>query len=113
MIPLAVLMPMLVSAQGDFGEVEDLFERITYFIGDTLVPFVFALALLVFLWGIYVHFIQGGSNEQKREEGKKLMLWAIIGFVVMLSIWAIVEMLSLSIFGTDDTLDNLPNVPTL
>ena len=98
MIPLAVFMPTLAFAQGSFGEVEWLFEDFADLINDTLAPLIFGLAFLLFAWGIFVYFIQGGANEEKRGKGKQLMIWGLIGFVIMVSVWGIIEILRNSLF---------------
>ena len=68
-------------------------DEILFFIDDTIVPVIFAIAFIVFIWGVYTYFIQGGANEEKRSEGKQLVLWGIIGFFVMFSLWGLVNIL--------------------
>ena len=115
-----LLVPFLVSATnhdtgstGDFGEINTFFAKISAFINGTLIPLLFGVALLVFLWGIFKYFILGGGDEGKREEGKQLMLYAIIGFVVMVSVFGIVNAIAGGLgFSNDETIQNIPNVPT-
>jgi hypothetical protein len=66
-------------------------------ISGYLVPALMSLALVVFLWGIVV-FIGNSGDETKREEGKKHMLWGVIGLFVMVVVWGIVALLTV-IFG--------------
>lgn len=109
----AFLLPVVAFAQEDFGEINDFADKISGFINSTLIPLLFGVALLVFLWGIFYYFILGGGDEGKREDGKKLMLWSIIGFVVMVSIFGIVNMISGGLgFSEEDNLQNIPNVPS-
>lgn len=105
-----LLVPMLVSAQ--FGPIDTFFINILDFINGILVPVIFALALLVFLYGMFKFFILGGSDETERNKGKQLVLWAIIGFVLMVSIWGIVNMIATGLFGTTSP-PTLPGTPTL
>lgn len=58
-----------------------------------IVPLIFAIAFLVFLWGVYEHFILGAANEEKRKEGAKYALAGIIGFTIMIAVWGIVGLL--------------------
>ena len=53
-----------------------------------------AVAFLVFLWGVYKYFILGASNESEKGEGRQFVLWAIIGFVAIFSIWGLVGVLA-------------------
>ncbi len=61
------------------------------FINSVLVPLLLAVALLVFVWGIVKSFFLGG--DKGREEGRMLILYGIIGFVVILSVWGLVALL--------------------
>ncbi len=95
-----------------FGEVDSLFIRFKGFIDSILIPLVFTVALLVFLYGMFKYFIAEGGNETSRETGKKLILWSIVGFVLMVSIWGIVNMLAKGLFG-NPTAPTIPGTPTL
>ena len=95
-----------------FGDIGKTAEVIINFINSTLVPLVFAIAFLLFLWGIFKYFIWGGGDEAKREEGKQLMLWAIIAFVVMISVWGIVKLISTGLGINDENIQYVPDVPT-
>ncbi len=82
---------------------------ITSIINGILVPLVFAIAFLVFIWGVYTYFILGGGNEEKRKEGKNFIIYGIIGFFVMISIWGLVSIL-VNTFGFGG--NSRPPLPT-
>lgn len=82
--------------------------QFVYLIDNYLVPLVFAIAFIVFLWGIYLYFIQGGSNEEKREKGRSLALWGFIGFFIMVSVWGIVNLLLGSLDLNNSARPDLP-----
>lgn len=106
-----MLMPLFALAQ--FGEIDGFFENITGFINDVLIPLVFAIALLVFLYGVFKYFIYGGADAGAREEGTQLMLYAIVGFVLMVSIFGIVNLIADGLgFSDDQNIQNIPNAPT-
>ena len=104
LIPAVSLVPFLAFAQGEMAETTTFLSNIVNFINTTLIPLIFAVAFLVFLWGMFVTFILGGKDSTKQEEGKSLMLYAVIGFVVMLSLWGIVNLLVDSFGFGDDTI---------
>ena len=58
-----------------------------------VVPVIFSLAFLVFIWGVVSHFFLYGGNETKREEGRQFILWGVIGMVLLFSVWGIVNIL--------------------
>ncbi len=78
-------------------------------IDKVIVPLVFAIAFIVFIWGVFQYFIAGAGNEEKRNEGKQFVLYGLIGFFLMLSVWGIVNLLVGSFgFGAQAR----PNLPT-
>lgn len=106
-----LLTPMLALAQ--FGEIDGFFGNITSFINNILIPLIFAIALLAFLYGVFKYFIMGGDNEDNRKEGTQLMIYSIAGFVLMVSIFGIVNLIADGLgFSDDQTIDNIPNAPT-
>jgi len=111
---LVAMTPVLALAQnpGELGAATSFLDNIIDFINGTLVPFVFALAFLVFIWGVFKYFIMGAADDTARESGKSLMLWGIIGFVLMVSLWGIVNLLAegVGLEGGADEID-LPSAP--
>lgn len=77
-------------------------------IDNVLVPILFALAFIVFIYGIFQYFILGGANEEKRDTGKQLMVWGFVGFFIMVSVWGIVNLLVASTGLGGDTRPDLP-----
>ncbi len=63
-------------------------------INGILVPVLMAIAFITFLWGVYKYFIQGASSDTERETGRQFVLWGIIGFVVILSVWGLVAIVT-------------------
>ncbi|HEY4502607.1 MAG TPA: hypothetical protein VJH21_02125 [Candidatus Paceibacterota bacterium] len=80
------------------------------FFNTALVPFIFAISLLVFLWGIFQYVIY--PSEEKKTEGKQIILWGLISFFVMLSVWGIVNLVHSSLFPISFTggASSLPNL---
>jgi hypothetical protein len=109
LLPLALFAPLFALAQ--FNEIDDFFGDIIDFMNDTLVPLVFAVAFLVFLWGMFKTFILGGGDEDKQKEGKQLMMYSIVGFVIMVSLWGIVNLIAGGFGFSGDDLQEIPNVP--
>lgn len=63
-------------------------------IDQVLVPLVIAVAFLMFIWGVYLYFFAGAGNEEKRKEGRSFMVYAVVGFFIMFSLWGIVQILT-------------------
>lgn len=73
-------------------------QNLLFLINNVLVPVLFAIAFIVFLYGIARAYIFSGGDSEKVAEGHKLLMWGIIAFVVMISIWGIVNVVA-STFG--------------
>src|SRR4051812_731630 len=102
----SLALPALAFAQ--VTDVQSLGQTIISIINTVLVPLIFALAFIVFLWGVFQYFIAGAADEEKREGGKSLMIYGLIGFFVMVSVWGIVNLL----LGTFNLNSNPPRFPT-
>lgn len=104
-------LPLVSSAQRVGREIETFVQSISSFINQTLVPLVFAIAFLVFIWGVMKYFIFSGGSEEGKEQGKSLMLWGIIGFFLMVAIWGIVNLLVSGTGLEQQNLEGIPNAP--
>ena len=58
-----------------------------------VVPVIFALAFLVFVWGVVNYFILNAGDETKRSEGRAFVLWGLLGMVLLFSVWGFVNLL--------------------
>lgn len=76
------------------NNVSDVGTFIINTINNIIVPVLFAIAFIVFLWGAFKTFIIGANSEEVKDEGKNLMLWGLIGFFVMVSVWGLVNILT-------------------
>ena len=63
-------------------------------INFVLVPLLFALAFFVFLYGIATKYIFSHGDPDKVAEGHKLILWGIVAFAVMVSVWGLVNVVT-------------------
>ncbi len=65
---------------------------------------VFGLAFLLFMWGI-VKFLKDKDNETKREEGKKSIMYGILGMLIMVSVFGIINIIA-GTMGVDVPVDD-------
>ncbi len=114
-ITVAFLVPLLSFAQSGpqpgFGAIGNTVANMVHFINYYLTPAVFSIAFLMFLWGLFKYFIYGGANEEDQTKGKQLAVWGILGFVIMLSIWGLVNFLASSLGFDRGQAPILPVVP--
>jgi hypothetical protein len=103
-IGIALALPLVSFAA--INNLSDAGSFIINIINNILVPVIFAIAFIVFLWGAVQVFIFGAQSEETKEKGKNLMLWGLIGFFVMVSIWGLVNILTGTVrFGNNQGVD--------
>lgn len=87
-------MPLVTYADN----IKDLKGLITYVVGilNSIVPLLFALALVGFIWGI-VKYIYAAS-PQALGEARNYIIFSIIAIAVMLSVWGLALMLKNTFF---------------
>ena len=79
---------------------------------DLVIPIVIALALIFFFYGIAQFVRSAGDGQAKTiEEGKKKMLWGVVGLFVMISIYGIIKFLGDSV-GIDTGVKSSNTTPT-
>jgi hypothetical protein len=95
-------LPLLAAAQV-VNDLSDAGSLLIDIINQILVPVLFAVAFIVFIWGAFLTFIWGANSEEVKDKGKNLMLWGLIGFFVMVSVWGLVNILTGTIQFGDNT----------
>lgn len=73
------------------GGIYGIATNIIYIINGVLVPVLFAVSFIVFLYGIAKTYIFSTGNEEAIKEGHKIILWGLIAFAVMISLWGLVN----------------------
>jgi len=94
----------------DGGQFGTLLKNILTFANNVLIPFIIGIGFLVFVYGMFKYFIAGGADAGKQKEGKDLMIWATLGFVLIVVFWGVVNLLASSTGLQGDTLQNRPNI---
>jgi hypothetical protein len=87
-IPLILLVsPSIAFAAGLTGLIDDAFGIVT----STLIPLAFTLCLFYFFWGVAKYIRTGAGSEKASEEGKRVMIWGVVGLFVAVSVWGIIS----------------------
>ena len=100
--------PGFTASGGEFGT---LLGSIVGFTNGVVIPFILGIGFLVFVWGMFRYFIAGGADEEARGNGKNLMIWATLGFVLIIIFWGVVNLLVSTTGEGGDELDNIPVGP--
>ncbi|OGZ11569.1 MAG: hypothetical protein A3D67_00185 [Candidatus Lloydbacteria bacterium RIFCSPHIGHO2_02_FULL_51_22] len=76
-----------------------------------VIPLVFGLAFLVFLWGIYKYI--RAAEEGDKAEGRNTIIYGIIGLFVMVAVWGLVKVIGTTFnIGLSTGSGTLPGFPT-
>ncbi len=113
-VSLAAFYPMIASAGtiplcplGANPQFLDLSVFVVCNINKGVIPLIFALALVMFVWGV-TQYVINSSDEAKKEKGRQFMLWGIIALTVMVGVWGLVHIFGAT-FGIDYA---IPHVKT-
>lgn len=89
---LLLSSPLAAFAQSTDWTIESIVAKITEEVLNPLIALLMILATVIFLWGI-IQMLANPDNEQKRSEGKKHIMWGIVGLFIMVSVWGIIKVL--------------------
>jgi uncharacterized membrane protein len=59
---------------------------------NPFITLLFLLSFVLFAWGILLMMVNP-ANEEKRSQGKQHMLWGVVGMVIMLGSYGIIQLL--------------------
>ena len=106
---LALFLPASVLAQTSGGA--DLARGFVKKINDAilfpLIALMLGIAMLVFLYGCFL-YVYNSDSDEGREKGRKHILWGVVGLLVMVSAYAILEIAD-NTFGLSSELQNAQN----
>jgi hypothetical protein len=71
------------------GSVANVFNFATCLISKSLIPLVIAIAFVFFVWNA-ISYLNNPAKSEKRAEAAEYMLWSVIAFTVMVTIFGIV-----------------------
>ena len=97
--------PGAINIESSNTKIGDVLNFGTCLIEKSVIPLLFAVATVVFLYGI-VMFIKEENAEQK-EMGRQFMLWGVVAFAVMFGVWGLVGVLE-NTFGIANVVPQLP-----
>lgn len=82
-------------------DLEWLINNIIFKYLDYGLKIIMALAIVMFVWNIYQYFIAKADSPGEKKEAGQYLLWSLVGFFVILSVWGLVNIL-LNTFKLDN-----------
>ena len=103
------LFPTLTFAQQE-GSLQLLLVGIGGFMNEVLVPFILGIAFLIFIVNAIRFFVIDGSNTEGHENARNLALYGVGAFVLILSLWGMVNLLAngIGLNESDPCIDGTP-----
>lgn len=81
-------------------DIAPFLNKVNAVIINPLIILVFAIAFLIFFVGIF-QFINGAGESTGREEGKRKILYGLIGMFIMFSAYGLIHLV-LATFGISE-----------
>ena len=85
---------------------QTLIKAIDKYILNPLIVLAFAVAMLVFLWGVF-QYVKGAGDQKAREKGRDHILWGIIGLAIMFAVFGIMSVISNTVGGPTGSISNI------
>jgi len=83
-------MISVAYAQTGTAELDQFLGRVYSAILDPFILLLFAVALVVFLWGV-MGFVQNSEDPAARKDGISHIIWGTFGMFIMLSFWGLLN----------------------
>lgn len=80
-------------------DISEFLGAISRLILNPLIILVFAIAFVIFLWGI-VQFIGSQTADEERSTGKRKIFWGLFGMFIMISAYGLIRLI-LGTLGVD------------
>jgi succinate dehydrogenase hydrophobic anchor subunit len=114
LVAASYALPVIALAQtGENITLNTLLDRTATLLNRVIVVLI-VIATIIFMWGAIKLVTR--EEPKEREAAKKLLVWAIVGLILIVSVWAIVGAI-VRFYGVEGTdipgIDKLPRVPDL
>jgi uncharacterized membrane protein YdbT with pleckstrin-like domain len=90
-----IYLAKIANAQGTFSKVvaaNPVIGKIINAIVTPVVTFIFFVAMLIFVWGIF-EMIYKGDDASARKQGQLHILWGVIGMFIMVAAFGIIRVI--------------------
>lgn len=92
-----------ICTASSMKSIEGIINWATCVLSRSIVPLLFALAVVAFIWGV-IQFYLNPDNEEKRKKGKSFIFGGLIALFVMVAMWGIVGIFTTTFDVGDNTL---------
>ena len=97
-VSTAAFFPLFAFAAQRPTTFKELVGVIINFINSSVIPLLFALAFLTFLWGVFRYFVT--ESEVEHAKARDIIVYGIGGLAIMIAFAGIVLFVQRSLFGS-------------
>lgn len=72
------------------AELNKFLGKVVVEIINPIILFLSAVAFVLFLWGVF-EFVAHAEDETKRTEGKRAIMWGLVGLVIIFGAYGIIN----------------------
>jgi uncharacterized membrane protein (DUF373 family) len=88
-----ILIEFLTIPVAHAQTAKELVGRVNQFVINPLIAVLFAVAFIVFVYGLYEGFFAPNAGDDARKKGKDHILWGLIGMAIMVSVFGIMNLI--------------------
>ncbi len=100
LLPLAVFVPFVVSAQSVGGRPSATIGSIMTTISGILnfiIPMLITFAIILFIYGVIQYVV--AKEDASKDKGRSYMIYSIIGLFAIVAVWGLVQVLVNTFLG--------------
>ena len=98
---VSIVSPFRVFAQDIPASALSFMGKLYNVILNPIIALLFALAFAYFIWGV-VKYVWSGEQESMREDGRRSILWGVIGMFIMFGVFGIMRLI-IGTIGADES----------
>ena len=91
-------------------KVYNILSNINTIIINPIIIIIMAVALLVFVYGVFEYIWKSKSDPAKMKEGRSHMMWGLFGLFIMISVMGLFKLLLNSLPTSDSSKENVNRV---
>jgi len=73
-----------------YASLDSFISNVNRLIINPIIILAFAIAIIYFLYGVF-QFVSNSTDEAERTQGKQHILWGVIGLVIMMGVFTIMQ----------------------
>src|SRR3989338_1473940 len=82
----------MIISYAEAANIDSLVNAVNKVVVNPLIIFIFALALVIFIYGV-AQYLLNPESEEVRKQSKSHMIWGVVGMFIMVSVFGIMRII--------------------